>query len=143
MAELLQPHVLLYLAMLVGLVALWRTRPAVPRWRLLCLTVPFVLLSLLCVPAVAYLVLGSLEWSYAPLRQRPADADAIVVLAGYVQAPDEVETEPLLGVNTLQRCLRAAELYHQGPRCPVLVSGGSVAGGAPGLTCAGAMRDFL
>jgi uncharacterized SAM-binding protein YcdF (DUF218 family) len=142
-SSLLQPHIFLYLLMVGALISLWRTRPALPRRRLLWLTVPFVLLSLLSVPALGYLGFGSLEWSYPPLRQRPAEAEVIVVLSGYLKAPDEVLAEAELGEDTLYRCLRAAELYQQGPRCPILVSGGKVDPSQPGPTLAAAMRDFL
>jgi uncharacterized SAM-binding protein YcdF (DUF218 family) len=142
--SLLQPHIVLYLLMVGGLVWLWRTRPAIPRGRLLCLSVPFVLLSILFVPAVTYLIMGSLEWAYPPLVRRPPDIEAIVVLSGYVKPPDAVHPEPELGESTLYRCVRTAALYRQGPRCPVLVSGGrSGSSLVPGPTCAEAMRDIL
>jgi uncharacterized SAM-binding protein YcdF (DUF218 family) len=143
MTALLQPHIFLYLILVVALIALWRTRPAIPRRRLLAVIVPFVLLSVLSIPAVGYLGFGSLEWPYPPLTDRPADVEAIVVLSGYVKPPDEVLPQAELAEDCTYRCLRALELYHQGPRCPILVSGGRVSADTPGPTLAAAMRDFL
>src|SRR5579884_4231092 len=91
--DVLELPVLLFLLLAIGFVVLWRTRPPIPRRRLLWVTVPFVLLWLLCVPALAYLALGSLEWHYPPLARRPADTEAIIVLAGYVKPPDELRPE--------------------------------------------------
>jgi uncharacterized SAM-binding protein YcdF (DUF218 family) len=140
--ELLQPFVLLYLLMVLLLLGLWR------KWRehrrlLLGLTLAFLLLTLCSLPAVNYLALGSLEWSYPPLQQAPEDAQAIVVLAGYIRPADDVRSEPELGEDTLYRCLRAAELYRQGKRRPVVVSGGAVDAAWSGPLIAPHMRDFL
>jgi uncharacterized SAM-binding protein YcdF (DUF218 family) len=141
--EFLHAHVFLYGALALGIVGLWRTRPAIPRRRLLWVTIPFVLLSILCMPLVCYFFLGSLEWAYPPLTKRPPDVEAIVVLAGYVRPPDELVPEPELGMNTYYRVQRASELYHEGKPCPIVVSGGSVQRGAPGPSCAEAMRARL
>jgi uncharacterized SAM-binding protein YcdF (DUF218 family) len=54
-----------------------------------------------------------------------------------------VRPEPELGVNTLYRCVKAAEIYHQGAPLPVLVSGGRIDGDASGPTLAALMHDFL
>lgn len=140
--ELLHLHILLHLLIALAIIALWRVKPPIPRRRLLWLTIPFVLLSIICIPVVCYFALGSLEWHYPPLAERPGDADAIVVLAGYVKPPDAIDREPQLGINTFYRCMRAAELYQQGRPMPIVVSGGSISGGG-GPTCADAMRVVL
>jgi uncharacterized SAM-binding protein YcdF (DUF218 family) len=140
--DLAQPMVWLYLLAALGLANLWWKRRE-SRRRLLLLTVPFVLLSVLCSPLAAYLALGSLEWSYPPLQERPEDVEAIVVLSGYVRVLDEEGTQVELGIDTLYRCLRAAEVYHQGKPCPVVVSGGRTDPAAPGPPLAVAMREFL
>jgi uncharacterized SAM-binding protein YcdF (DUF218 family) len=142
MNELVRPQTILYALLALGLIALWRVRPPVPRRLLLLLTATFVLLSLLCMPVVVYFAVGSLEWSYPPLRERPA-ADAIVVLSGYVKPPDDLHPEAELGVSTLYRCLRAADVYDQGTPCPVIVSGGHAHGPQRGPTPAQAMRVCL
>jgi uncharacterized SAM-binding protein YcdF (DUF218 family) len=139
---LAQPGFLLGLFILLVAANLWRKRRETRR-RLLLLTVPLALLALWCTPVVGQLALGSLEWSYPPLAERPADTEAIVVLSGYVHVLDDNGTKVELGADTLYRCLRAAEVYRQGKPCPVLISGGKLNPDAPGPTLAGAMRDFL
>jgi uncharacterized SAM-binding protein YcdF (DUF218 family) len=140
--ELFQPFTLLYLLTLFALVNLWRKRRETRR-RLLWLTIPFAALTLACLPAFGYLLTGSLEWPYPPLEQRPADAEAIVVLASYIFAPDAVRLRPEMDEDTFNRCLRAAELYHEGPPCPVVVSGGASSPTRGGPTNAEVMRTYL
>lgn len=140
--ELLQPFVLLYGLMALLLFVLWRKRRE-QRRLLFCLGLVFLLLTLGSLPALSYVALGSLEWSYPPLRQVPADAQAIVVLSGYIFPADDVRPEPELAPDTLYRCLRAAELYRQGKRCPVVVSGGAVDAESGDPPIAPRMRDFL
>jgi len=93
------------------------------------------------IPAVSQLALGTLEWSYPPLEHQPEDVQAIVVLAGSVYPADAVRRQPELGEDTLYRCLKAAQYYHTGTPCLVLVSGGTVEAGGP--LCAPLMGDFL
>jgi uncharacterized SAM-binding protein YcdF (DUF218 family) len=138
----LQPFPLLYLLGAIGLVALWRNRVAA-RWRLLLVTIPFVLLGIACLPVVGYLAIGSLEWRYPPQDKLPAGTEVIVVLSGSVRPPSDTVPEVELGAETLLRCLHAARLYHQGKPCKIVVSGGRVEPGIPGLSLAQAMRDFL
>jgi uncharacterized SAM-binding protein YcdF (DUF218 family) len=140
--ELAQPAFLLGLLILLAVANLWRKRRETRR-RLLLLTVPLVLLTLWCTPVMSHLAIASLESPYPPLAERPADAEAIVVLAGYIHVLDEAGTQVELGGDTLYRCLRAAELYRQGKPCPVVLSGGKVNPGSPGPPLAVAMRDFL
>lgn len=140
--DLLRPYTLLCLLMGAALVNLWSRRRET-RGRLLCLTVPFVALVLLSLPAMSYLLLGTLEWRYPPVTQRPANVEAIVVLSAGIRPPDAVRTRAELDPDSLYRCLHAAEVYHQGPPCPVLLSGGKVDPEAPGPPTAELMRDFL
>lgn len=142
LVDLARPTVLLSLLAALALANLWRKRQE-SRRRLLLLTVPFVLLFVWCLPVTSYLALGSLEWSQPPLEERPADAEAIVVLSGYLRVLDEKGTQVELGEDTLYRCLKAAEVYHEGKPCPVVVSGGKVDSATPGPSLAAAMRDFL
>jgi uncharacterized SAM-binding protein YcdF (DUF218 family) len=90
-----------------------------------------------------YLLLRPLEAPYPPLAQRPADVTAIVVLGGGVRSAEAEGLPPEPAEDTLYRCLRAAEMYHQGPPCPVLVSGGRVYPDSPGPPIARVMRDCL
>jgi uncharacterized SAM-binding protein YcdF (DUF218 family) len=139
---LLRPYTVFCLILLVAVVNLWWRRRET-RGRLLLLTIPFVVLQLVSTPAVAHLALGSLEWRYPPLEIRPSDCQAIVVLAGGILPPDEVRDRTELADDTRLRCLYAAELYRQGPACPVLVSGGKVDPEDPGPSHARVMAEFL
>ena len=138
---LLQPFPLLYLLILWALVRLWRNSLGNRRW-LLVVIVPFGVLGFVSLPVVGHLALGSLEWRYPPQNEVPEDAEAIVVLSGYVRPPNGAAAEVELGSDTLLRCLHAARLYKAKPR-PILVSGGKVVPGTPGPTLAQAMRDFM
>jgi uncharacterized SAM-binding protein YcdF (DUF218 family) len=139
---LLQPLVFLWLLSLVLLISLWRRRQDHKR-RLALLTGLYAALTLLCVPAVNFLALRSLEWRYPPLVQRPNDVDAIVVLAGGMFAPEGEGRPPLPSDDTLYRCLRAVEMYRQGRPCLVVVSGGPPPADQPLPTLSRVMRDFL
>jgi uncharacterized SAM-binding protein YcdF (DUF218 family) len=77
------------------------------------------------------------------LYQRPADAEAIVVLSSYVRPPNDFRLHPELDEDSVNRCLKAAELYHQGAPCPVVVTGGKVDPDSPGPSCSEVMRDLL
>jgi uncharacterized SAM-binding protein YcdF (DUF218 family) len=106
-------------------------------------TAAFAALTLFCTPAVSHLALGSLEWRYPPLEQRPDDAGVIVVLSAGVIGPDEPGGRAELDEDTVRRCFHAARLYRQGRPCPVVVSGGKVEEEKPGPPCAELMRDLL
>jgi uncharacterized SAM-binding protein YcdF (DUF218 family) len=138
-AALLRPFILAWLALVVMLIAIWRRQT---RRRLIVLSAAAALLFVVCLPVSSRLALGSLEWPYPPLRDPPADASAIVVLSGSLRRTGEDGSRFELGVDTLYRCLRAAELYRAAPR-PVLVSGGKVHATDPGPPPAVAMQEFL
>jgi uncharacterized SAM-binding protein YcdF (DUF218 family) len=141
-SELARPAVLLSLVAGLALANLWRKRRE-SRRRLLPLTVALLLLALGCSPAASHLALGSLEWPYPPLAQRPDDVEAIVVLAGYVCTLDDAGEQVELDTDTLYRCLRAAEVYRAGKPCPVFLSGGKPNPDEAGPAFAVSMRDFL
>jgi uncharacterized SAM-binding protein YcdF (DUF218 family) len=140
--QLLQPFTILFLLLALALVALWLRRRN-GRRLLVVFTALFVLLALLCMPVVGDLALGSLEWQYVPLPQRPENTEALVVLAGSIKPPDTLRPEPELNMDSYYRCLHAVQLYRQGAPCPVLVSGGKVDPDAAGPPCAEVMRTFL
>jgi uncharacterized SAM-binding protein YcdF (DUF218 family) len=142
LVTLLQPQVLLNAILVITLIRLWRRRE-VPRRLLWWFTVPFVLLFVLCLPVTSYLALGTLEWRYPPRNERPVDLEAIVVLSGYVKPANAWRREPELGEDTLYRCLKAADVYRQGARCPVVVSGGKVDPEGAEPACADVMQAFL
>ena len=129
----------LYLAVALPLLSLWR-RHHESRLRLALVILPFLLLVAASTPIAGRLAIRSLEEPYPSLRERPADADAIVVLSGYAK---EVDGRVELGDDTLFRCVRAAEVYHDGPPIPVLASGGIVDPNFPNSPVAAGMADFL
>jgi uncharacterized SAM-binding protein YcdF (DUF218 family) len=139
---LLEPDLLLYLLTGLAILNLRRRRSESPR-RLTLVTAAFAALTAVSTPVVAYLAVGTLEWQYQPVDQRPTDAQAIVVLACGVLSPTPTRERGELDRDTTRRCRHAAALYHQGLPCPVLVSGGKVS--AESLSPAGAplMRDYL
>jgi uncharacterized SAM-binding protein YcdF (DUF218 family) len=140
--SLLQPYPLLLLLLGLAIANLWRKRRETRR-RLLVLTALFVTLTLLSTPAVGHLALGTLEGRFPPLEQRPADAEAIVVLADGVNLPDEPGGPAEPDSGTMHRCRHAAELYQRGAACPVLLSGGKVDADVPEVTFAEVMRTYL
>jgi len=143
LVKLLDPFLILYLLTAWALVNLWCKRTE-SRRRLLLVSVPFVGLTLVCMPAVSHLAIGTLEWWYPPSYDRPPEVQAIVVLSSEMHPPDESGLEAELGPKSIYRCLHAAKLYHRGDGpCPVLVSGGKVDPSEPGPTLAELMRDLL
>ncbi len=142
LVALLRPFPLLFLILAGVIVNLWRRRRET-RGRLVLLTLPYVGLALVSTPAVAHLALGTLEWQYPPLGGRPPDARGIIVLAAGLHPPDNIRARAEMDEDTVARCLYAAELYHKGPACPVVVSGGKVDPETPGPACAAVMADFL
>jgi uncharacterized SAM-binding protein YcdF (DUF218 family) len=139
---LLHPLLLLMIAQGIGL--LWlAARARSHRWLAgWCLAV-YALLWIYCTPVVARWSVARLERSFPPVLQRPADAEAIVVLAGGVIPPAAPEYRQQLNDRSLRRCLRAAELYHQGAPCLVVAAGGKVDRSEPGEAEAIPMREML
>jgi uncharacterized SAM-binding protein YcdF (DUF218 family) len=139
LAALLRPLLLGFLIVAVAIAAVWR-RPR--RRSLIALSTAFVLVTVLTLPVTSYLALGSLEWRYPVLKQRPSDASLIVVLGGSIRPDDGDRSHSVPGTDTLYRCLRALELYRASP-CPIVVSGGKVHPSEPGPPVADVMREFL
>src|SRR5262249_10351533 len=100
-------------------------------------------LAVVSMPVVGHLAVLSLEAPYPPADGRAPEAEAIVVFAAGLSAPDGPRLRAELDEDTLHRCLHAARLYAQGPRCPVVVCGGKPDADEPGPSCAAVMRDFL
>jgi uncharacterized SAM-binding protein YcdF (DUF218 family) len=140
--DLLQPHVMLCLWVGWALVQLGR-QSADPRRRVRWLVIPLLALLAISTPLASYLALGTLEWSYPPLERRPDDAQAIVVLSGDIRPWDETRKKADLGVDSLYRCLRAVDVYFEGSKLPLVVSGGSADTDGPTPPLAEVMRDFL
>jgi uncharacterized SAM-binding protein YcdF (DUF218 family) len=139
--NLLEPHTVLSLLMILALFHLWRKRRQ-PGRRLLPLVLPLVGLTLVSNPVVAWLAVQSLECQTTPVEERGPGAEAVVVFAAGLYPPDGPRLRPELHEDTVLRCLNAARLYAQGPPLPVVVSGGKVDDDA-GPTCAAVMGDLL
>lgn len=128
--ELLQPYPLLFLLLGAGIADLWRCRRESTR-RLLLVTVPFVALTALSLPAFAHLSLGALEWGYPPNRGRPADALAIVVLGGGIDPADATRLQAEMSTSTLKR---ACTPQRSTSRADAVRSSCPVVGPIPGRT---------
>lgn len=139
---ILQTLALLYLLAGAALGDLWRRRRET-RGRLIVLTFLFATLLAVSTPAVVYPVVWVLERPYPPVARRPREAQAIVVLSGGILEPDALRRKPVLAEDTLYRCLHAAELYHDGPPCPVIVTGGALDPESDKPPVAPSMRDLL
>jgi uncharacterized SAM-binding protein YcdF (DUF218 family) len=139
---LLCPYTFFLLLVGIALVILWRKHRE-SRRMLLPAILPYLALMLISLPAVSHLAVGTLEWGYPPRARRPTDGQAIVVLSAGAVQPDAVRIRDELNANSVFRCLHAAEVYRQGPRLPVLVTGGLVDPPTIGRPDGDLMRDFL
>jgi uncharacterized SAM-binding protein YcdF (DUF218 family) len=138
--QLLEPFTVLWLLLGLALINLWRKRQETRR-RLLLVTVPYFAVTVLCLPVVGDLSLLSLERLHPPLTQRPEETQAIVVLSSHVFSPFPPGQPAEMDESSYDRCLKAAQMYHQGTPCPVVVSGTSP--DPDGMNHAAVMRDFL
>src|SRR5436305_99330 len=84
-----QPYTLGFLLTAAALGYVWWRCPEARR-RLRWVIVPFAALALLSLPVLSHLALRSLEQPYPPLRERPAQTQAIVILAGGVRLADAI-----------------------------------------------------
>ncbi|MEK6248240.1 MAG: YdcF family protein, partial [Planctomycetales bacterium] len=80
---------------------------------------------------------------YPPVYQRPAEADAIVVLSAGIRPPNEIRQVAVLSESGVYRCIKAAQLYHSGAPCKVVLTGGRVDPNRLGPTLADAMSDLM
>ena len=140
--NLLRPYTIVSLLTALAIANLWRRRRE-SRGRLLLVTLPYGVLTIMSLPVVSYLALGTLEWQYPPLRQRPADAEAMVVLGGSVLPADAGRARAELGRSTFARCQYAIEFSRRSKPCPILVSGGKVDSDSSSPAVSILMRDFL
>jgi uncharacterized SAM-binding protein YcdF (DUF218 family) len=140
--ELLQPFPLLLVALGLMLWRLWLRAPE-RRRELRWAIGAYVLLLLDCLPLVAYFSAGLLEWQFPRTDTRPPEARVIVVLGAGVHPAKQPGGPTRLHDVSFYRAQHAALLYHAGPRCPVLVSGGNVDPNSPHPPAARAMADYL
>jgi len=132
------------LVIFLGLVIAWLWwKRRLRRAERIGITVPYLVLVGISLPAVAFVAHASIERPHPPMDRRPDGVEAIVVLSGAVDPPDESRDYAVLGQDTLTRCLHAAALFRQGEPCWVIVSGGKVRRDEPGPAAADAMGDFL
>jgi uncharacterized SAM-binding protein YcdF (DUF218 family) len=142
LVQLLEPFTFCYLLTMIGLIALWRTS-LVPRRRLKLFTALFALLTLVCMPAVTHLALGTLEWRYLPPAEIPIAPEAIVILGGATISSGDGAPFDLPAYDTLIRCIKGANVYRSVARCPVVASGGKVDASIRGSALAHIMRNVL
>jgi uncharacterized SAM-binding protein YcdF (DUF218 family) len=140
--HLAQPFTFVFLLAGLALIGTWRSR-FVSRRFLKSLTILYVLLAVICTPAVAYFAMGTLEWRYPPGNVAQDAGPVIVVLGGTVRIDDVDPQASQLSPDSLVRCIHAARLYRQGPRRTLVASGGKVSPSLPGPPLAHLMRDFL
>jgi uncharacterized SAM-binding protein YcdF (DUF218 family) len=140
--KLVRPFVVLLVLIAVLQLLAWRDCGG-SRRRTRWLTILILLLYIYCTPAFTFFALGSLEWLYPPLLQRPDDVQAIVVLSGGIYEADSVRPKARLNCSSVARCLRGAELYHEGPPCKVLLTGGTVEPGRAGPHLSEAMEVLM
>ncbi len=140
--SVLQPFPLLILGLGCALVWYWRRHPE-QRKSLRLVSLFYVLLLIDCLPITAWLTAGTLERWFPRVPHRPDNIAAIVVLGGGVLPPAAPGEPTRPHIHSLQRALRAAELYHEGPPCPLIVSGGKPHPSEQGDCVAVAMAHVL
>lgn len=138
---LFQPFVFFLILLALGLIFAWRKLPG-QRRRLRLVIGVFAAFLVVSTPFVGSLAVGTLEWQYSPLRDRPPDIATVVVLGGGILPPRGQRTEAVLAPASIYRCLHAAELYAQGKPCLIIVAGGKVSD-FPGGDTADLMRALL
>jgi uncharacterized SAM-binding protein YcdF (DUF218 family) len=139
---LMEPYTFLVMSLvfLTGL-AWWRQKPRT--WLLRIATMVLGLLYLCSMSVNGYLLMRTLEASYPPKDDAPAQDDIVVVLSsGVINERDDGSRWHLDATGTA-RCLYALKLYHKAGHCRLLLSGGKVDDSDPAPLLADAMRDFL
>jgi uncharacterized SAM-binding protein YcdF (DUF218 family) len=142
-SDLIDPVFLLTLLGLFLLLALWRRRAQSGSGSIVLPSLIYLLTAFAVTPYGAFLLLRELERPFPPLASRPEDLDAIVVLGGALNPGPDPQTLGELGADTLRRCVYAAQLYHDGTRIPIVVSGGNLNPDYSEFSLAEAMREFL
>lgn len=137
-----QPFPLLVLGLGISLLWYWKRHPE-QRKSLRLPGLLYLLLLIDCLPLTAWMTAGTLERWFPRVYPRPENVTAIVVLGGGILPPASAGKPTRPHHHSLQRALRAAELYHDGPPCPVVVSGGKPRPADAGDCVAVAMAHVL
>lgn len=117
---LLQPVTFLLVGL--GVLIFWPQPTGSPRR--LWLKTWYLLVYLSFTPLFAYSLTAFLERPFPHDPARPDDLDVIIVLGGGTARQDADPNQFRLDHSSLRRCQRAAEYFHQGPACAVIVTGG-------------------
>ncbi|MEE3368573.1 MAG: YdcF family protein [Planctomycetota bacterium] len=137
-----QPYCALLLIAAWGLLLLARHNPV--NWRRFALPwAGWLGLALLSIPIVSQYVCRTLETGFPSPRQLPTQVDALVVLGGGLQLPDQFLVSSVVTSGTLRRCISAAEVYRRCGDIPIICCGGPTLDGYLKLSEAEAMRDCL
>ncbi len=105
----------------------WLIRKSPRAWLLQLVAISLFLVTF---QPFAWLVLYPFEQRYSKSLPDPRGAEAIVVLSSSVFGPSPPRAADILGPDTYERCIYAAELYRRKPM-PVVASGGGSRGGVP------------
>ena len=121
--SLIMPLVAVQFLLILGLVFLFRKRPALGRTVILAATLVLYLFSL---SPVADLMARPLEEAYPVARPDllPQDLAAVVVLSGGVLDRRDLPPAARLGGDTLQRTLEGVRLWQARPRAKLILCGG-------------------
>jgi uncharacterized SAM-binding protein YcdF (DUF218 family) len=94
-------------------------------------------------PPVAHLFSWTLERQYSWTGPPSADAQAMVVLTGGIEASGPSRPRALAGTSTYRRTMYAAWLYRHWRPLPVLISGGSISETPTDPPVSALARDIL
>jgi uncharacterized SAM-binding protein YcdF (DUF218 family) len=140
---LTDPFIVMFLLTGTAIAWLWR-KPRETSRRHIWVTGCFVVMYIVCMPLSAQLALGTLEWGYPPMAANPETDSPLVILGGYVHPPSRSVPAGVLGTDSLFRCVRGQELYHQADESRlIVVCGGKLDPDDAGPTLAQAMHDTL
>ncbi len=102
-----------------------------------------LVLTVASMPVSALLVSWPLESRYPYQPTPPEGGQVIVVLGGGQRLLDPDRQKVFAAEDTVERCLHAADLYHQAKRFPILVTGGKLPPLEEGPPLAQTMAEFL
>ena len=138
---LVEPYTLLLLFLWTAtLWMVWRSAPVRGKGLVFAAV---LLLTIASMPITAFLFYWPLESRYPYQPGRPEGGQVIVVLGGGQRLLDPDRQKVFPAEDTVERCVHAADLYLQGPPCPLLVTGGNLPPLEEGPPLAQSMAQFL